>query len=223
MARRRPRPPRPPRPRPQTSSPNIVYEGEAIDDSATTQENTSVSINVLENDVIPEEARAFAIGSFDATTASGGTVEQDGEVLKYTPATDFTGKDTFEYTLTLKGEDTTGLVTVEVLDGGDVVIGEPVFAPSLGGGNAGDNISGIDDNDVIVGSVDSDTFAAETPANDNSVGDFSFNQDAVELQDDDTSDQFNYSQGSDIDLVEDQNQEISATSEIFPDQSGENF
>ncbi|WP_413166581.1 Ig-like domain-containing protein [Capilliphycus salinus ALCB114379] len=93
---------------------------EAVDDRATTQQNTEVSINVVANDIDPEND-PLNINSFDQTSANGGTVaaSEDGQSLVYTPASGFIGVDTFVYQIT-DGTNTdiaTVTVSVEAADG----------------------------------------------------------------------------------------------------------
>ncbi len=86
----------------------------AVDDSATTEGGTSVTISVLDNDSEPE-GESFTIT--DYTQPANGTVTLvDGEFV-YTPNPDFTGTDTFTYTITDEdGLSSTATVTVVVLD-----------------------------------------------------------------------------------------------------------
>ena len=72
---------------------------EARDDAATVKINTSRAIDVLANDSDPD-------GSLDATTVtiavapeSGAAVTGGDGTVTYTPNTDFTGTDAFEYTV----------------------------------------------------------------------------------------------------------------------------
>ncbi len=71
---------------------------EAVDDSAITEQDTEVGIDVLVNDLDPENDE-LSVNSFDETSANGGTVaaSEDGQSLVYTPAEGFTGIDTFTY------------------------------------------------------------------------------------------------------------------------------
>ncbi|WP_405198558.1 tandem-95 repeat protein [Christiangramia sp. LLG6405-1] len=83
----------------------------AVDDSATTAEDTAVSIDVLDNDSDPD---GDTISINDFTQPANGTVTLvDGELV-YTPNTDFTGTDTFEYTITDGDQTDTATVTVTV-------------------------------------------------------------------------------------------------------------
>ena len=70
----------------------------AEDDSATTDEDTPVTIDVLDNDFDPD-GDPLTLDDYDASSTQGGTVTCTvaGECT-YTPAGDFNGSDTFGYT-----------------------------------------------------------------------------------------------------------------------------
>jgi len=75
---------------------NINRVPNAVDDTATVTVNSSDnSFDVLANDSDPESA-ALTIAGVGATSA-GGTATTDGSTITYTPATDFTGMETFTY------------------------------------------------------------------------------------------------------------------------------
>ncbi|MEM6646640.1 MAG: Ig-like domain-containing protein, partial [Bacteroidota bacterium] len=86
----------------------------AQDDTATTDEDTAVEIDVLANDTDPD-GDALRIQS--ATTPTLGTVAiaADAQTLTYTPNLDVSGTDTFSYTVS-DGNDgfDTGMVTVTI-------------------------------------------------------------------------------------------------------------
>lgn len=76
-------------------------EGEApvaVDDEVETSENTELVIrDLLDNDTVVDYAR---ITGFDSTTEEGGEVmDNRNGTYTYTPPQDFTGKDSFEYTI----------------------------------------------------------------------------------------------------------------------------
>ncbi|MEB3277878.1 MAG: Ig-like domain-containing protein, partial [Lyngbya sp.] len=87
----------------------------AANDFATTDQNTNVTINVLANDVDPEN-QPLAITTFDQNSANGGTItpSPNGEALVYTPAEGFFGTDTFTYAATDGTNTDTATVTVTV-------------------------------------------------------------------------------------------------------------
>jgi len=73
----------------------------AVDDTATTDANTPVVVNVLSNDT-DANGDTLSIASFDATSAQGATVSCDtltGDCT-YTPDGIFIGNDTFTYVAT---------------------------------------------------------------------------------------------------------------------------
>jgi VCBS repeat-containing protein len=84
----------------------------AVDDSATTDEDTPVTIDVLNNDT---DVDGDTLTVESVTDGSNGTtsIDVDGNIV-YTPNADFTGTDTFEYTITDGNETHTGTVTVTV-------------------------------------------------------------------------------------------------------------
>ena len=78
-------------------------------DSALTEEDTAVSINVLGNDSLLPGTATITI-----TTSPGkGAVSVSGSTLTYTPSKDLNGDDTFEYTVTVNGV-TTNAATVSI-------------------------------------------------------------------------------------------------------------
>ncbi|MDX1352102.1 MAG: retention module-containing protein, partial [Thiomicrorhabdus sp.] len=86
----------------------------AVDDSAFTDEEQSVTIDVTQNDSMIDGATLTS-----ATQGSNGTTQIVGNQIVYTPNTDFEGVDTFQYTITDEdGETSTATVTVTVNDEG---------------------------------------------------------------------------------------------------------
>jgi len=83
-----------------------------VDDSAITNEDTSIDISVLANDSDPD---GDAIGITAASPAEhGSTSVNDNGTIRYTPARDFNGLDNFTYTLTDGVKTATGAVCVTV-------------------------------------------------------------------------------------------------------------
>lgn len=94
----------------------------ATNDTASTPEDTAVTIDVLDNDSDPD-GDTLSIDS--AGSASNGTTSVENNSVLYTPATGFTGSDSFIYTVTdPAGLNDTATVTVTVND----VNGAPVAA-----------------------------------------------------------------------------------------------
>ncbi len=79
-------------------------------DSASTDEDKEVMINVLAND--NDVDSSLSIGSVG--NASNGTVAKAGSSLKYTPAANFNGSDSFTYTVTDGQYDSTATVQITV-------------------------------------------------------------------------------------------------------------
>jgi hypothetical protein len=97
----------------------------AGDDAATTAIDTPVTIAVLANDSDPT-GDPIAITSVQSPTTNGGTAvvnnngtsEPGDDRIVYTPATGFSGTDTFTYAITAGGQSDSALVTVTVLASG---------------------------------------------------------------------------------------------------------
>jgi VCBS repeat-containing protein len=68
----------------------------AVDDSATTNEDTAVTIDVLANDS-DVDGNALTVAS--VTQGSNGTVTSNGTDVTYTPNANFNGTDSFSYTI----------------------------------------------------------------------------------------------------------------------------
>lgn len=87
----------------------------AFTDSATTLKNNAVTVTVTAND---QECYGNALTvSAGATSAAGGTLSVNGSDVEYTPATDFTGADSFNYTITSTVGSSTAKVYVTVNSG----------------------------------------------------------------------------------------------------------
>ena len=113
----------------------------AVDDAFTTDKGNAITTtSVLENDDLGDEPTTVSL--YDATSVHGGTVvyNEDG-TFTYTPASGFSGTDTFTYTIEdADGETSTATVTITVTAAptptptpsgvlGDTP--EPVDAPSI--------------------------------------------------------------------------------------------
>ncbi|MEZ5534645.1 MAG: Ig-like domain-containing protein [Thiolinea sp.] len=104
-----------------------VSDLNAADDSVATKVDTSVTIDVLSNDSDPD-GDVVLIKSFDGSSQQGGSITEntDGHLV-YTPASGFTGTDTFSYTATDgDGEEDTAVVTITVEDNGTDPAMKPV-------------------------------------------------------------------------------------------------
>ena len=85
-----------------------------VDDAYTTNADTPLSVNAA-NGVLANDTPNGADITFDATSAQGGTITglADGS-FTYTPPANFTGSDTFDYTLGNSGGVVTCTVTITV-------------------------------------------------------------------------------------------------------------
>ena len=91
----------------------------AVNDTATTDEDTATHINVITNDTDVDNTNAeLSVSSF--TQPSHGQVTQNADgTLKYTPAADYNGSDSFTYRASdgsLDSETATVSITVEAVD-----------------------------------------------------------------------------------------------------------
>jgi len=85
----------------------------AVDDTAATEADTPVDIDVLGNDTDPDTGDSLTVSA--ATDPAHGTVVCTDVGCTYTPDAGYTGEDTFSYTVRDTGTLTdTGLVTVSV-------------------------------------------------------------------------------------------------------------
>jgi hypothetical protein len=85
----------------------------AVDDDATTDEEASVSIDVLANDLNPD-GKTLTVVSTGSAAHGGVAVSGDGTVT-YTPALDYAGDDAFAYTVRDEtGNESTATVSVTV-------------------------------------------------------------------------------------------------------------
>ena len=105
----------------------------ARDDKIITQEDTPATIDVLANDVDVDNE---LIKISEITQGRGGSVKiNDNGTLTYTPNADFSGTDTFSYTVTdQEGEKATAVVRVVVGTANDppVITSEPVTEAMVG-------------------------------------------------------------------------------------------
>lgn len=83
----------------------------AVNDTATTQPSTAVTVNVLANDSDPEN-QPLTITA--VTQGTNGTVTTNGAAVIYTPNTGFSGTDTFTYTISDGQVPTPGTATATV-------------------------------------------------------------------------------------------------------------
>ena len=124
---------------------------EAVDDNASTLENTAVVIDVLSND-LDEDGDALSV--MNVGQGQHGTVEiNEDNTVTYTPEAGYTGEDTFTYTVSDgKGGEDTGEVNISIVDGGgdDYIIGTP-GDDYINGFGGNDTIDGVEGDDTLVG------------------------------------------------------------------------
>ncbi|WP_139984516.1 ThuA domain-containing protein [Nocardioides litoris] len=109
----------------------------AVDDTATTAQDTVATIDVLANDTDADEDAVLVVDSVTAP-AHGTAVVEDGEVV-YTPAAGFSGTDSFDYVVSDGTDTDTGTVTVTVTK--VVVPPQPVADTRITAGPSGVNRS----------------------------------------------------------------------------------
>ncbi len=86
----------------------------AVGDAASTAEDTAVSIDVLTNDFDPD-GDSLALSGSDSNSALGGSVSCAGSSCTYTPPSNFSGTDSFSYTVTdATGRAASASVTITV-------------------------------------------------------------------------------------------------------------
>ena len=145
----------------------------AIDDSATTAEDTAVEINVLLNDSYVTSSPL----TLSATNAANGTISVSNNVITYSPDADYNGSDSFSYTL-LQGEKTSSadvIITIEAVNDA------PYFNNLLSNIDYGRNITISDGifsfstnvTEVSVGDVDSDNLSLSMTGTDSEYFDLS--------------------------------------------------
>ncbi len=100
----------------------------AVPDSAQTVQNQPVTISVLANDT---DVDGDSLSLASTTHGGHGVTERVGNTAKYSPNTDFTGSDSFSYTvMDGKGAYASGPVTVTVAPAGGG--SDPVILPQAG-------------------------------------------------------------------------------------------
>ncbi|MGV6846616.1 MAG: Ig-like domain-containing protein, partial [Lutibacter sp.] len=102
---------------------NVNPVGDIQDDIVSTDEDTAVTVPVLDNDGFNSSSNVAVTST---TSPSNGTVEINSDgMVTYTPNPDFNGTDSFDYTVTVTNTDgststETATVTVNVNPVGDV-------------------------------------------------------------------------------------------------------
>ena len=83
----------------------------AVNDSATTPQDTPVTIPVLDNDYDPDDGDTLTVDS--VTQGTSGSVNNNGGNVTYTPDPSFNGIDSFNYTVS-DGNGDTDTATVNI-------------------------------------------------------------------------------------------------------------
>jgi hypothetical protein len=107
----------------------------ANDDSATTSANTPVTVSVRANDTDPDNDLLTVTGA--STPAHGSTVVNAGATVTYTPASGYSGPDSFTYTIS-DGNGGTASATVSItVNAATNLITNPGFEVDTSGWQAG--------------------------------------------------------------------------------------
>ena len=137
------------------ASQSVLATVTANNDTATTRQGTPVDIDELANDSTDLVDTGIFVCSYDTATANGGSVVADPDtgVFTYTPASGFSGEDTFTYSAsdsTCYGGVATATVTVNVVDG------TPVQANN-------DTVTAASGTPLTIAVLANDTYPSQTP------------------------------------------------------------
>jgi Ca2+-binding RTX toxin-like protein len=148
--------------------PPVDHFPDAVNDAASTSFNTAVTINALANDNLGDTPTV--VSAFDAVTAHG-TVTNSGGSFTYTPALDWSGADSFVYTIQDTDGDTDS-ATVSVMTGtpppppppppDGVTLTGTSAGETLTGGTGNDTISGLGGHDWLYGGAGNDKITGGT-------------------------------------------------------------
>jgi len=120
----------------------------ANDDSITIDEDTAIAITVLDNDVDEDVIYGDAITLLRVTAPAHGTAVIDGNGIRYQPAANYNGTDSFTYTITDNdGKTDTATVSVTVLPINDAPTGGDDTATVLEDHSVDINVTVNDDVD----------------------------------------------------------------------------
>jgi len=87
----------------------------AVDDTYTTEMDTSIDMNVIHNDFDPDSTDLLSIDSIDVFPAHGEVFINSGNMVTYIPDPGFYGADSFVYNISdSQGGFDTGIVTIQV-------------------------------------------------------------------------------------------------------------
>ena len=99
-------------------SDSLVPDISSVEDVISTNEDVSISINILANDSYTIAAPI----TISLTQPLNGTVLLDGNIVLYSPDEDFNGVDSFTYTISQGEKSSTGKVTINVDSVNDVPV-----------------------------------------------------------------------------------------------------
>ena len=152
-----------------TASLNYVAIADIVADSAATNEDTPVVIDVLGNDNFENPTRAITAvdgqtivlnGTVNVTNGSVTLITEAGQQkLRFTPAPDYTGTVTFGYTVTSGGATETANVTVTIAQVQDA---PRIDLDTTAAGIVADSITTNEDTPVVIDVLGNDSF--ENPA-----------------------------------------------------------
>ena len=117
----------------------------SFDDTASTEEDTAVTIDVLSNDNLIPGTASIAL----ASAPSKGTISISGTSITYTPSADENGDDSFTYSVTIDGVSSTSTVNIAISPVNDAPSVTSVLNPVVVEGNT--SVS-----DVTISDVDGD-------------------------------------------------------------------
>jgi len=118
----------------------------AVDDTATVAEDGSVTLDLLSNDT---DANDDVLSVASVSDPANGSVQLVNGVYVYSPDANFNGEDTFDYTVSDGGLETTGSITVTVTPVNDI--------PSVGDDTASTDEDTAVDIDVLDNDSDVET------------------------------------------------------------------
>jgi hypothetical protein len=171
----------------------------ANNDTASTQSNQPVSINILANDS-DIDSNSISLVSFDTISSQNGKIirEENGtpdnltdDKLLYTPAVGFSGTDSFSYTISDGTETSTATVSITVNSVVNIVPGTQ-GRDTLTGTDLDDILIGNLGADILIGNKGKDQFVYQNIRDAGDIiKDFEINQDKIVLTD--LLDSFGYS------------------------------
>jgi hypothetical protein len=121
----------------------------SFNDSASTEEDTAVTIGVLNNDSLIPGTATITISS----APSKGSVSINGLNVTYTPSADVNGDDSFSYTVTVGSETATATVSISISPVNDAPsINSQTVVRGTTGSTAvtGLNITDVDGDDITI-------------------------------------------------------------------------